>query len=46
MNFTGCIIAKNEEKNIAKAISSLQPVCSQIVVVDTGSIDNTAKICS
>ncbi|MEJ5244494.1 MAG: glycosyltransferase [Bacteroidota bacterium] len=44
MNFTGCIIAKNEEKNIAKAISSLQPVCSQIVVVDTGSIDNTAKI--
>ncbi|HOK15053.1 MAG TPA: glycosyltransferase family 2 protein [Candidatus Kapabacteria bacterium] len=44
MNFTGCIIAKNEEKHIAGAIRSLLPICSQIVVVDTGSIDDTPKI--
>jgi len=42
--FTGCIIAKNEEKWIKTAIRSLKALCRQIIVVDTGSVDNTPKI--
>lgn len=44
--FSGLIIAKNEEKHIKNAILSLKKFCSQIVVVDTGSVDNTANIAS
>jgi glycosyltransferase involved in cell wall biosynthesis len=44
LTFTGCIIAKNEEKWIKSAIQSLKALCTQVIVVDTGSIDNTPKI--
>ena len=40
------LIVKNEEKNIERALKSLLALCSQIVVVDTGSIDATPSICS
>jgi glycosyltransferase involved in cell wall biosynthesis len=39
-----CIIAKNEAHNIARCINSAKPFVDQIVVVDTGSTDNTAEI--
>lgn len=43
----GCsLIAKNEETNIHRALNSVLPVVSQIVVVDTGSEDTTPQICS
>ncbi|MBM7854298.1 glycosyltransferase involved in cell wall biosynthesis [Desulfohalotomaculum tongense] len=39
-----CIIAKDEEKQIARCINSAKPFVDQIVVVDTGSTDKTVDI--
>ncbi len=39
-----CIIAKNEEANIEKCLSSLKPYGFEIIVVDTGSTDRTKQI--
>ena len=36
------IIVKNEEANILRCLNSIKSFCKQIVVVDTGSSDNTA----
>lgn len=41
-----CIIAKNEEKNIARCLEALQPLGFEIIVVDTGSADATKEIAS
>lgn len=38
------IITKNEESNIARSITSVLPVCNDIIVVDSGSTDNTLQI--
>lgn len=38
------MIAKDEAKNIADCIRSVKPVVDEIIVVDTGSADNTRKI--
>ncbi len=46
MKVTGAIIAKNEAKYIKNAVTSLQAICEQIIVVDTGSDDDTAVIAS
>lgn len=35
------IIAQNEEANLSRCLKSVQNICDQIVVVDTGSADNT-----
>lgn len=40
------LIVKNEEKRIAKAINSIKPIASEIIVIDTGSTDNTPAICT
>lgn len=39
------IIALNEEKNIARCIASAFKVCDEVLVLDSYSTDNTAKIC-
>ena len=39
-----CMIAKNEEKNIARALLSVRGLVDELIVVDTGSSDNTKKI--
>lgn len=39
-----CIIARNEEKHIKRLLDSLQGVARQIVLVDTGSTDQTKEI--
>lgn len=39
-----CIIAKNEAHRLTSLLESLSPVCDQIVVVDTGSEDNTVQV--
>lgn len=39
------IITKNEEKNIGRCLDSLQGAADDIVVVDSGSTDNTEAIC-
>ena len=38
------IITLNEEKRLAKTLAALQQVADEIVVVDSGSTDNTVKI--
>lgn len=39
-----CVIAKNEAHQIARCLKSAIPVVDQVVVVDTGSADDTVKI--
>ncbi|MCR4746408.1 MAG: glycosyltransferase [Lachnospiraceae bacterium] len=43
---TACIIAKNEEKNIVRCLKALRQLGCEIVVTDTGSDDDTAKLAS
>lgn len=41
---TVCILARDEERNIRRALESAKPVADEIVVVDTGSTDRTVEI--
>ncbi|WP_186323311.1 glycosyltransferase family 2 protein [Paenibacillus xylanexedens] len=41
---SACMIVKNEEENILKCIESLITVVSEIIVVDTGSEDQTLHL--
>lgn len=45
MRISACSIVKNEEKNIARSIESYRRVVDEIIIVDTGSTDNTVAIC-
>ena len=38
------MITKNEEENIFKSLSAVKDLADEIIVVDSGSTDNTAKI--
>ncbi len=42
--FSICIIAKNEEQNIERCLKSVSNFDCEIIVVDTGSTDNTKEI--
>lgn len=44
LDLTVCIIAKDEEDQLPRCISSVKSVAGQIVVVDTGSSDRTAAV--
>lgn len=39
-----CMIAKDEEQSIGRAINSVKPFVDEVIVVDTGSADNTAGV--
>jgi glycosyltransferase involved in cell wall biosynthesis len=39
-----CMIVKNEGKNLDRCLASAQPYVDEIVIVDTGSQDNTLEI--
>lgn len=41
---TVCLLAKNEENNIGRALTSIQSAADEIIVVDTGSTDRTIEI--
>lgn len=45
MNISVVIITKNEAHIIGNTLQSLQPVISDIVIVDSGSTDDTVAIC-
>lgn len=44
MKISGCIIARDKQDNITQCINSLKPYVNEIILVDTGSKDNTVKI--
>lgn len=44
MKISACMIAKNEEKVIARCIESYRMAVDEIIVVDTGSTDRTVAI--
>lgn len=39
-----CMIVKNEEKHLARCLTSVKDVVDEIVIVDTGSTDSTLEI--
>lgn len=39
-----CMIVKNEQKNMAEILNNLKPIADEMIVVDTGSADDTAEI--
>ncbi len=43
-NLSAVIITLNEEKNIERCLRSLKPVVEEIVVMDSGSTDNTVQL--
>ena len=45
MKISSVYITKNEENNIEKSIQGLKAISDEIIVVDTGSTDNTVAIC-
>ena len=44
MQISACVIVKNEAANISTCLESVQKIVQQIVVIDTGSIDNTVEL--
>ena len=44
MDISLCMIVKNEEDTIARCINSVKDIVDEIIIVDTGSTDNTLKI--
>lgn len=43
-DISACLIVKNEEENLERCLESIKNICSEIIVVDTGSIDSTISI--
>ncbi len=44
-NLSIVIITKNEERNIEKCLISIIDISNDIIIIDSGSNDNTKKIC-
>ena len=44
IKISACVIVKNEEKNIGRWLDGMRQIADEMIVVDTGSDDNTAAI--
>ena len=44
MNISACVITKDEEKNIDRCLESIKNIVDEIIIVDTGSNDNTVNV--
>lgn len=44
IRISACVIVKNEAENIGRWLTSMQAVADEMIVVDTGSTDNTAGL--
>ena len=44
MTISLCMIVKDEEKVLERCLKSVKPLVDEMIIVDTGSTDNTAKI--
>ena len=44
MKISSCLIVKNEAENINRCLESIKNISDEIIVVDTGSTDNTKEI--
>ncbi|HEY7679529.1 MAG TPA: glycosyltransferase family 2 protein [Terriglobia bacterium] len=44
MEISAVIVTLNEERNLGRALESLQPVADEVLVVDSGSTDRTRQI--
>lgn len=44
MNISLCMIVKNEAENLPQCLESVSPLVTEVVIVDTGSEDNTKEI--
>src|SRR4051812_11296819 len=44
MSLSVCLLTRNEEGNIGRALRSASGVAREVVVVDTGSTDRTAAV--
>ena len=45
MNLSVIVIVKNEEDRIADCLSSVADIADEIIILDSGSSDNTVEIC-
>ena len=41
---TGVVVAKNEADRIARCVGSMLPLCSEVIVLDSGSTDDTVRL--
>ena len=41
---TGVVVAKNEADRIARCVGSMMPLCSEVIVLDSGSTDDTVRL--
>ena len=39
-----CMIVKNEERILARCLDSLKRLADEIIIVDTGSVDDTKRV--
>lgn len=44
MSLSLCMIVKNEETTLSRCLESVKDIVDEIILVDTGSIDNTVEI--
>ena len=44
MKISTCLIVKNESENIGRCLDSIKNISDEIIVVDTGSTDDTVEI--